>query len=71
MPETAGPVRLAILGTGAIGGVHALAAREAPEATVTAVWSRTPSHARDLAERAGATPCDTIEIGRASWRGRV
>jgi len=55
------PVRLAILGTGAIGGIHALAAQEAPEVTVTAVWSRTPSHARDLAERVAATAYDTIE----------
>src|SRR5690554_5930830 len=61
MPDTTGRVRLAILGTGAIGGVHALAAQEAPETVVTAVWSRTPSHARELAERVGAVPCATID----------
>lgn len=61
MSETAGPVRLAILGAGTIGATHALAASEAPEATVTAVWSRTPAHARDLAARVGATPCDTLD----------
>ena len=55
------PVRLAILGAGAIGTVHALAAQEVPEATVTAIWSRALSHARDLAARVGATPCATID----------
>lgn len=53
-------VRLAILGAGAIAGVHALAAQEMAEATVTAVWSRVPAHAADLAARVGATTCETI-----------
>lgn len=61
MPETTKPVRLALLGAGVIGGVHALAAQEAPEATVTAVWSRAPAHAHALAARVGATPCDTVD----------
>lgn len=55
------PVRWAILGAGTIGTIHGLCAQQAPEARVTAVWSRTPARAKALAERLGATAYDTIE----------
>jgi len=60
MPDES-PVRLAILGAGTIGTVHALAAQEAPEATVAAVWSRTPARAQAQAARVGAAPCATVD----------
>jgi len=52
--EVALPVRLAILGAGAMGTVHGLASRDTPEAKVRAVWSRSRARARALAIRLGA-----------------
>lgn len=46
-------VRLGIVGAGTIGTFHGLASLDAPEATVTAVTSRTASRASALAERLG------------------
>jgi UDP-N-acetylglucosamine 3-dehydrogenase len=58
--DSAAPVRLAILGAGTIGAIHGLCSLEAPEAQVTAVWSRTPQRAQSLAERLGAVACASI-----------
>lgn len=58
---TAAPVRLAILGAGTIGTIHALASLEAPEARVTRIWSRSPQHAARLAERVGAATAATVD----------
>ena len=55
------PVRLAILGAGTIGTIHGLASLEAPEATVKAVWSRSPHKAQELARRVSATAYESLE----------
>lgn len=54
MSEARHPVRLAILGAGHIGRRHAACAQQVSEATVTAVWSRTPSSAARLGHDIGA-----------------
>ncbi|NLG49901.1 MAG: Gfo/Idh/MocA family oxidoreductase [Chloroflexi bacterium] len=55
------PVRLAILGAGTIGTIHALCSLEAPEATVTAVWSHTYSRAQALAQRLDCAAYASLE----------
>ena len=48
------PLRLAIVGAGTIGTIHALASRRVQEDQVRVVCSRTPTSARTLALRLGA-----------------
>jgi UDP-N-acetylglucosamine 3-dehydrogenase len=55
------PVRLAIIGAGTIGTIHGLCSLEAPEAVVTAVWSRSAEKAGRLAQRLGAKVCNSVE----------
>ena len=60
------PVRLAILGAGTIGTIHGLCSLEAPEATVTAVWSHTHQRAQSLAQRLRCSAYASLEDAVAS-----
>ena len=65
-PPLSGPVRLAIIGTGAIAKTHAIAAALVPEARLTAVWGRDLRKAQEFAAPFGIRATDSLEtIARA------
>jgi predicted dehydrogenase len=52
--------RIAIIGCGKVAHLHAGAIGNLPNATLSAVWSRTPESARKFAETCGVPACDDI-----------
>lgn len=60
------PLRLAIVGAGTIGTIHALASRRVPGVQVRLVCSRTPTSARTLALRLGARAVTTLDEALAA-----
>ena len=59
--KAADQVRLAIVGAGTIGTIHGLCSLQAPEATVTSVWSRSLDKARALASKLDAKAYNSLE----------
>jgi len=53
--------KLAILGCGKVAHLHAKAIGNLPNATLSAVWSRTPESAENFAVMYGAKPCNDIQ----------
>jgi len=54
-------IRFGVIGTGAISAAHIDSINKLENAKLTAVWSRTPEKARQVAEREGCYAASTIE----------
>ena len=54
-------IRFGVIGTGAISAAHIDSINKLEDASLTAVWSRTPEKAKQVAEREGCVAVSSIE----------